>query len=203
MLCRPTQFSLAPASANAQTNTQLIFTQAYLSSVSHIDESTHGLEGTSATGQEVGTVVGLQEANEVGTLCLQNIHTDRLKPCITEEKICTCLCFMTCHWGGRSQLQRKWRVVVWNVCDVYLNTNYATAKLWCPGTLFVDILPKGLSLGMLHIQHTTYTDKCNKKRTKKTKFKVVFMKFSWYWWKFTFDHIDTHTRILLQTGKGS
>lgn len=86
ILCRPTHFSPAAASANAQTNTQLIFTQAYLSSVSHIDESTHGLEGTGATGQKVSAVVGLQEANEVGTLCLQNIHTDRLKNWITNEK---------------------------------------------------------------------------------------------------------------------
>lgn len=90
----PRRFSPAAASANTQTNTQLIFTQAYLSSVSHVDESTHGLEGTSATGQEVGAVVWLQEANEVGTFCLQNRHTDRLKPCISKEKSSICFCFM-------------------------------------------------------------------------------------------------------------
>lgn len=43
---------------------------AYLSSVAHIDEGAHWLEGTGATRQEVGAVVRLQEANKVGTLCL-------------------------------------------------------------------------------------------------------------------------------------
>lgn len=42
--------------------------------MAHIDESTHGLEGTGATGQEMSSIVGLQQANEVGTLRLQNTH---------------------------------------------------------------------------------------------------------------------------------
>lgn len=49
---------------------QLILSLAYLSSVPHVDEGTHGLEGTGATGQEVSAVVGLQETNKVGTLRL-------------------------------------------------------------------------------------------------------------------------------------
>lgn len=44
----------------------------HLSSVAHADESAHWLESTGSTGQEVGAVVGLQEAHEVGALRLQN-----------------------------------------------------------------------------------------------------------------------------------
>lgn len=47
----------------------------HLSSVAHADESAHGLESTGSTGQEVGAVVGLQEANKVGALRLQNTET--------------------------------------------------------------------------------------------------------------------------------
>ena len=57
------------------TYTLTVFTLAYLSSVSNINEGTHGLEGAGATGQEVGAVVGLQEANKVGTLRLRNTDT--------------------------------------------------------------------------------------------------------------------------------
>lgn len=52
-------------------------TSPYLSPVAHIDEGTHGLEGTGATGQQVGAVVRLQKADKVGTLCLQ--HTNKRK----------------------------------------------------------------------------------------------------------------------------
>lgn len=44
----------------------------HLSSVANADESAHWLESTGSTGQEVGAVVGLQEADKVGALCLQN-----------------------------------------------------------------------------------------------------------------------------------
>lgn len=44
----------------------------HLSSVAHADESAHWLESTGSTGQEVGAVVGLQEADKVGALRLQN-----------------------------------------------------------------------------------------------------------------------------------
>lgn len=64
-----------PPHKHTQIHTHLIFTLAYLPSVPHIDEGAHGLEGTSATGQEVGAVVGLQEADKVGTLRLQNTDT--------------------------------------------------------------------------------------------------------------------------------
>lgn len=63
-----------PISQHTDTRS-LIFTSAYLSSVSHIDEGTHWLEGTSATGQKVGAVVGLQEADKVGTLRLNKNKT--------------------------------------------------------------------------------------------------------------------------------
>lgn len=58
-----------PSAASKNTRPNTTFT--HLSSVAHIDEGTHGLEGTGATGQEVGAVVGLQEANKVGTFHLQ------------------------------------------------------------------------------------------------------------------------------------
>lgn len=45
--------------------------QAHLPSMPHCDEGTDGLEGSGATGQQVGPVVGLQDPHEVGTLCLQ------------------------------------------------------------------------------------------------------------------------------------
>lgn len=44
----------------------------HLSSVAHADERAHWLESTGSTGQEVGAVVGLQEADKVGALRLQN-----------------------------------------------------------------------------------------------------------------------------------
>lgn len=44
--------------------------ETHLSSVAHTDESTHWLESTGSTGQEVGAVVRLQEANKVGALRL-------------------------------------------------------------------------------------------------------------------------------------
>lgn len=44
----------------------------HLSSVAHADESAYWLESTGSTGQEVGAVVGLQEADKVGALRLQN-----------------------------------------------------------------------------------------------------------------------------------
>lgn len=44
----------------------------HLSSVAHADESAHWLESTGSTGQEVGAVVGLQEADKVGALRLEN-----------------------------------------------------------------------------------------------------------------------------------
>lgn len=47
----------------------------HLSSVAHTDKSAHWLESTGSTGQEVGAVVGLQEADEVGALRLQNTDT--------------------------------------------------------------------------------------------------------------------------------
>lgn len=47
----------------------------HLSSVAHTDESADWLESTGSTGQEVGAVVGLQEADEVGALRLQNTNT--------------------------------------------------------------------------------------------------------------------------------
>lgn len=52
---------------------------AYLSSVAHIDETAHRMECASATGQEVSTVVWLQEAHKVGTLRLQNAEKHRLR----------------------------------------------------------------------------------------------------------------------------
>lgn len=44
--------------------------ETHLSSVAHTYESTHWLESTGSTGQEVGAVVRLQEANKVGALRL-------------------------------------------------------------------------------------------------------------------------------------
>lgn len=44
--------------------------ETHLCSVAHTDESTHWLESTGSTGQEVGAVVRLQEANKVGALRL-------------------------------------------------------------------------------------------------------------------------------------
>lgn len=44
---------------------------AYLSSVPHVDEGAHRLEGAGAAGQEVSAVVGLKKADKVGTLRLQ------------------------------------------------------------------------------------------------------------------------------------
>lgn len=74
ILCRPPQFSPHPPT-HIHTHALPIFTPAYLSSVPHTDEGAHGLEGTGSTGQEVGAVVGLQEANKVGTFRLQNTVT--------------------------------------------------------------------------------------------------------------------------------
>lgn len=67
--------ALHPQALHKCTHTLTVFTLAYLSSVPHIYEGTHGLEGAGATGQEVGAVVGLQEANKVGTLRLRNTDT--------------------------------------------------------------------------------------------------------------------------------
>lgn len=50
---------------------------AHLSSVPHVNEGTHWLEGTGTTGQEVGAVVGLQETDEVGALRLQEERSKR------------------------------------------------------------------------------------------------------------------------------
>lgn len=72
-----------------------LFTLAYLSSVPHVNEGTHGLEGTGATGKKVGAVVGLQEANKVGTLRLQNIYIT-LKPCILKKYVKRYMFFMKC-----------------------------------------------------------------------------------------------------------
>lgn len=75
--CPPSSAQQPPP--HTHTYKHSCFTPAYLSSVPHVDEGTHGLEGPGATGQEVGAVVGLQKANKVGTLGLQNkdtyIHT--------------------------------------------------------------------------------------------------------------------------------
>lgn len=46
--------------------------ETHLSSVAHADESAHWLKSTGSTGQEVGAVVGLQEANKVGALRLRD-----------------------------------------------------------------------------------------------------------------------------------
>lgn len=79
------------------THTLTVFTLAYLSSVPHVNEGTHGLEGAGATGQEVGAVVGLQEANKVGTLRLRNTDTHRLKPCISEKYVKCNICRVKCY----------------------------------------------------------------------------------------------------------
>lgn len=49
--------------------------ETHLSSVAHADVSAHRLESTGSTGQEVGAVVGLQEANKVGALRLRDTET--------------------------------------------------------------------------------------------------------------------------------
>lgn len=50
---------------------------AHLSSVPHVNEGTHWLEGTGTTGQEVSAVVGLQETDKVGALRLQEERRKR------------------------------------------------------------------------------------------------------------------------------
>lgn len=60
---------------HTKMHTLPIINPSYLSSVPHIDEGTHRLEGSSATGQEVSAVVWLKKADKVGTLRLQNTDT--------------------------------------------------------------------------------------------------------------------------------
>lgn len=47
---------------------------SHLPSVAHVDVGAHGLEGPSATGQQVGAVVGLQQADVVCTLALKEME---------------------------------------------------------------------------------------------------------------------------------